>query len=240
MIPLYSYEYDATSMLEDILKGVPASAGGAGTTMLASGSPSSETSITDSTFFEVEPKVILDDESLKSILHRQTGSDLLIQKCLLLPDILSTLTIYSIENFVDSIIAQRGNKRDVRRWNERTFGLSKDFLKTMTEQCYYARTPQYAEEISKEQESSKNRAFSSINLSSASSIDPDEREEDDVDNDEEADLFIKSLPRWRRKLQVPAQDDEVSEGADSEEDRSTEPEIDFGAGLTTDMSTGGI
>ena len=243
MIPLYSYEYDATSMLEDVLKGVPASAVGAGTTMLASGSPSSETSITDSTFFEVEPKMILDDESLKSILHRQTGSDLLIQKCLLLPDILSTLTIYSIENFVDSIIAQRGNKRDVRRWNERTFGLSKDFLKTMTEQCYYARTPQYAEEISKEQESSKNRAFSSINLSSASSIDPDEREEDDVDNDEEADLFIKSLPRWRRKLQVPAQDDEATEeggtSTGSEEDSSTDM-IDYGKDLTTDTGMGGV
>jgi len=112
------------------------------------------------------------------------------------------LTIYNIENFNDSLKEVRDNKRAVGTWDGETFMLTKKFITQMIEQSYYARTPQYSDEILSELGNSITNVASKINESSSQEVDLSQYESDDEEEESKWEN-IKNLPSWQRKLEIP-------------------------------------
>jgi len=227
MIPLISREYDVTQiLLQDYLgtSGGPASFDPTGGGSDTDSDPSNDQA-------SLLRGIVTDDTNLINFVLFATedtklAQDALYDNCLLLPDILSSITIYNIENFIDSVRDQRGYKRKTGEfnWNGETFETTKDLLKLMTEQAYYARTPKYAREIAL---SLPRFSFSGFNLASLLQSEGDVDEQNpEVDNDEEEEAFVKTLPRWKRKRQIPPLEDMSL--LQSEEDSADEqnPEVD--------------
>jgi hypothetical protein len=211
MIPLISREYDVTQiLLQDYLRSSGGNQGGAsfdptGGGGDADGDPSNDQVNLLRGIVEGDTNLI--NFVLFATEDTKLAQDVLYDNCLLLPDILSSITIYNIENFIDSVRDQRGYKRKTGEfnWNGETFETTKDLLKLMTEQAYYARTPKYAREIAL---SLPGFSFSGFNLASLSQSEGDVDEQNpEVDNDEEEEAFIKTLPRWKRKRQIPPLED---------------------------------
>jgi len=230
MIPLISREYDVTQILLQDYLGTPGGNQG-GATFDATGGGGDTDGDPSNDQVNLLRGIVTDDTNLINFVlfgteDTKLAQDALYDNCLLLPDILSSITIYNIENFIGSVRDQRGYKRKTGEfnWNGETFETTKDLLKLMTEQAYYARTPKYAREIAL---SLPRFSFSGFNLASLLQSEGDVDEQNpEVDNDEEEEAFVKTLPRWKRKRQIPPLEDMSL--LQSEEDSADEqnPEVD--------------
>ena len=142
------------------------------------------------------------DSLLKEEIIQTTAFNVLFEKCLMMPQILASLTIYNIENFNDSLKEVRDYKRAVGTWDGETFMLTKKFITQMIEQSYYARTPQYSDEIMSELGNSVANVASKINESNSQEVDLSEYEADDEEGKSVWEN-VNKLPSWKRKLEIP-------------------------------------
>jgi len=106
-------------------------------------------------------------------------------------DILSFLTIYTIENFIESLGAI--DKRDdglseFALWDGDTFQTSKKYLKEMTQQSYYARDSGYINQIQSDASKQYLDMADSLQAGMTGQI---------------LNSALKNLPRWKRKKQRP-------------------------------------
>ena len=110
----------------------------------------------------------------------------LFEKCIPMKDILSFVTIYTIENFVDSLGVQNRDKgfSAFSLWDGDTFQVTKKFLRKMTQQSYYGRDTEYINQINSDMMKPYLDAASAMGLGFA------ERGLDEL---------LKTLPKWKRK-----------------------------------------
>jgi len=145
---------------------------------------------------------------LLSLLKRTPGYEALLNYCVPISDILSSMTIYTIENFSDSVVKQRSDNRDAGAWNQEVYQNCKKFLKDMTEQSYYAKTPTYAREILNQLGDPVSKMASSFANSVEEDFDIKDFEKDS--DEEEKDALgeaVRKLPKWRRNKEVPPPQD---------------------------------
>ena len=148
------------------------------------------------------------NELLLSLLRGKPDYEALLKYCVPVSDILSSMTIYTIENFSDSVVRQRSDKRDAGIWNQETYQNCKKFLKDMTEQSYYAKTPTYAKEILNQFTDPVSKMASSFANSIEEDFDIKDFEKDS--DEEEKDALkeaVRDLPKWRRNKEVPPPQD---------------------------------
>ena len=112
--------------------------------------------------FEERPAVF-DDFSNQDLYKEMARSMLdndqfktLFEKCFPIADILTYLTIYVIENFVESL-TDRDNllPSAFTLWNGEILEMSKKYLKSTTQQFYYGRSSEFIDQISSEIKPSK-------------------------------------------------------------------------------------
>lgn len=114
----------------------------------------------------------------------------LFEKCIPMKDILSFVTIYTIENFIDSLGVQNRDKgfSAFSLWDGDTFQVTKKFLRKMTQQSYYGRDTEYINQINSDMIKPYLDAASAMGLGLA------ERGLDEL---------LKTLPKWKRKKRRP-------------------------------------
>jgi len=118
----------------------------------------------------------------------------LFEKCIPMKDILSFITIYTIENFVESLGIEKRDKifSEFSFWDGDTFQTSKKYIKDMTQQSYYARDSEYINQINSD------GAKQYLDVAKAMGV-----------GAVEAGLngLISKLPKWKRKKRRPVPPD---------------------------------
>tara|TARA_R110002096_G_scaffold149051_1_gene310291 strand:+ start:4151 stop:9298 length:5148 start_codon:yes stop_codon:yes gene_type:complete len=107
--------------------------------------------------------------------------------------LLSFATIYTIENFVESLAIKKRDQgfQAFRFWNGDTFAMSKEYLRKMSQQAYYARSIEYINQIALDLSSPSINADAVLGIGKSAV---------------EARLLSK-LPKWKRKKRRPAPPD---------------------------------
>jgi len=114
----------------------------------------------------------------------------LFKKSIPMSGLLSFVTIYTIENFVDSLAIEKRDQgfQGFAFWNGETFAMSREYLKTIAQQAYYGRSMEYVKQISLDLSSKPINPNLALGIGMAAL---------------EATL-LKDLPRWKRKKRRPA------------------------------------
>lgn len=107
--------------------------------------------------------------------------------------LLSFATIYTIENFVESLAIEKRDQgfQAFRFWNGDTFAMSKEYLRKMSQQAYYARSIEYINQIALD------LSAPSINVDAVLGIGKSAVEA----------RLLSKLPKWKRKKRRPAPPD---------------------------------
>ena len=151
------------------------------------------------------------DNILVEDLKNTPAYEAMFKVSLPITNLLSTTTIYIIDNFVNSVVLKRESKRDAGKWNGDTFQLSKKYLKDMMEQSYYARSGNFAKEVLNDIGNTVNNFTSGIENALEGDFDPEDFDGvgELIDTSE-----IDNLPSWR-KLREIATPEGISEVIES-------------------------
>jgi len=107
--------------------------------------------------------------------------------------LLSFVTIYTIENFVESLAIEKRDQgfQAFGFWNGDTFAMSREYLRKMSQQAYYARSIEYINQIALDLSAPIITPNAALGIGKAAA---------------EAALLSK-LPKWKRKKRRPAPPD---------------------------------
>lgn len=136
---------------------------------------------------------ITDNSSYQSLaleMAREVEFRTLFEKSVPMKDILSFVTIYTIENFIESLGVEKRDRlfSEFSFWDGDTFQTSKKYLRKITQQSYYGRDSEYINQINSDM------AKPYLNMAAAMGFGAAEKGLNDL---------IKKIPKWKRKKRKP-------------------------------------